>query len=93
MSFIYSLFSILTLYPLFIWVRKLSSSHYPYTRFGAIAVIVAFMVFHLHIFHMKAIPILGISVPEDNEFMSYAPYFFGLLVTFVSMAAFNSKGK
>ncbi len=51
------------------------------------------MVFHLHIFHMKTIPILGISVPENNEFMSYAPYFFGLLVTFVSMAAFNSKGK
>ncbi len=30
-------------------------------------------------------------MPEDNEFMSYAPYFFGLLVTFVSMAVFNSN--
>lgn len=93
MSYIYSIFSILTLYPLFIWVRKLSSSHYPYTRFGAIAVIGAFIVFHLHIFHMKTIPILGISVSEDNEFMSYAPYFFSLLVTIVSMMAFKSKGK
>ena len=91
MSYIYSLFSILTLYPLFIWVRKLSSSHYPYTRFGAIAVIGVIMVFHLHIFHMKTIPILGGAMPEDNEFMSYAPYFFGLLVTFVSMAVFNSN--
>jgi hypothetical protein len=51
------------------------------------------MVFHLQIFHMKTIPILGISVPEDNDFMSYAPYFFSLLVTIVSMMAFKSKGK
>lgn len=89
MSYLYSLFSVVTLWPLFLIVRKLSSSVYPYTRFGALVVITLFMVFHLYIFHFKEIPFLGVAVPEDNEFMVYAPFLYGLLCTIVSMKAFK----
>lgn len=51
------------------------------------------MIFHLHRFHKKTIHILGFSVPEYNEFMSNAPYFFRLLVTIVSIMAFKNKGE
>ncbi|MDQ9126284.1 hypothetical protein RDT67_07570 [Serratia fonticola] len=91
MSYTYSLFSILSMVPLFLIVKRLTSSDYPYTRFGAILVASLFMLFHIYVFNFQKIPVLGIAVPEDNEFMSYAPYLYGLLTAAVCAVAHNKS--
>ncbi|TQI82342.1 hypothetical protein FHU10_2686 [Serratia fonticola] len=91
MSYTYSLFSILSMVPLFLIVKRLTSSDYPYTRFYAILVASLFMLFHIYVFNFQEIPVLGIAVPEDNEFMSYAPYLYGLLTAAVCAVAHNKS--
>lgn len=93
MSYTYSLLSILSMVPLFLIVKRLTSSDYPYTRFCAILVASLFMLFHIYVFNFQTIPILGIAVPEDNEFMSYAPYLYGLLTAAVCAVAHNKSKK
>ncbi len=87
MNYLYSLFSIVTLWPLYLIIKGLTSSYYPYSRFYAILVASLFMLFHLYVFNFQLIPILGIAVPDDNEFMSYAPYLYGLLTAAVCAVA------
>lgn len=91
MNYQYSLFSIVTLWPLYLIIKGLTSSGYPYTRFCAILVASLFMFFHIYVFNFQTIPILGIAVPEDNEFMSFAPYFYGLLTAAVCAVAHNKS--
>jgi uncharacterized paraquat-inducible protein A len=91
MNYLYSLFSIVTLWPLYIIIKRLTTSDYPYTRFCAILIASLFMLFHIYVFNFQSIPILGIAVPEDHEFMSYAPYLYGLLTAAVCAVAHNKS--
>lgn len=87
----YSLFSIVILWPLYLIIKRLTSSYYLYTRFYAILIASLFMLFHVYVFNFQSIPILGIAVPDDNEFMSYAPYLYGLLTAAVCAVAHNKS--
>ncbi|MGF6190777.1 hypothetical protein ABIE12_002114 [Serratia sp. 509] len=91
MSYLYSLFSMVSLWPLYLIIKQLTSSCYPYTRSFAILVASLFMLFHIYAFNFQSIPILGIAVPDDNEFMSYAPYLYGLLTAAVCAVAHNKS--
>lgn len=94
MNYLYSLFSIVTLWPLYIIIKRLTTTDYPYTIFGAILLASLFMLFHIYVFNFQKNPVLDITVPEDNEFMSYAPYLYGLLTAAVCAVAHNkSKNK
>ncbi|CAI2028619.1 Uncharacterised protein [Serratia fonticola] len=91
MNYIYSLISIASIVPLYWLIKRLTSSDYPYTKFRAILVASLFMLFHIYVFNFQKIPVLGIAVPEDNEFMSYAPYLYGLLTAAVCAVAHNKS--
>lgn len=89
MNFVYSVISVLSMVPLYLIIKKLTSSYYPYTKFYAILVASLIMLFHLYVFNFQSIPILGIPVPEDNDFMTYAPYLYGLLTAVICAVAHN----
>ncbi|MCU1792014.1 hypothetical protein CUU52_03185 [Pectobacterium polaris] len=88
MTFLYIFFSIITLIPLYLSVKKLTSSIFVYARFAAILLATLFMCFHLYIFHAEEIPILGISI-KDNDFIFNSSFIFALLCAMTCAVAHN----
>ncbi|MBI0472835.1 hypothetical protein EXT68_05635 [Pectobacterium parmentieri] len=88
MAFLYAFFSTITLIPLYLFVKKLTSSEFVYTRLKAILLSTSFMCFHLYIFHAGKIPFVGISI-EDNDFIFYSSFIFALLCAITSAVAHN----
>ncbi|MFT8209498.1 MAG: hypothetical protein ACMZI0_00555 [Symbiopectobacterium sp.] len=91
MSYVYSFFSLISLIPLYFWVRKLTSSFYPITVFGGILVHSLYVLFHIIVLRTHQIPILGIPIAEDNDFMYYALLGFAILCAVVSMCAHGKE--
>ncbi|AFI90307.1 hypothetical protein EXT68_05650 [Pectobacterium parmentieri] len=88
MSWLYFLFSTIAIFPLYLSVKKLTSSHFIYTRFSSILLPTFFMCFHLYIFHAGKISFIGISI-EDNDFIFYSSFIFALLCAITSAVAHN----
>lgn len=91
MSYIYSIFSVITAVILYFSNRRLTSSYYPLHRFFGVILSFLFVLFHMIVLKMHVIPVLNIRVPEDNEFMQYGPLLYAFLCVIVSMLA-HGKG-
>lgn len=65
--------------------RRLTSSIYPLYVFYGICVSSAYILFQMIVLNAHEIPILRIKVPEEEEFMQYAPLIYSVLCAFVSM--------
>lgn len=74
--------------PLYILIKKLTSSNFIYSRLTAIILATIFMLFHLYIFHAGEIPILGISI-KDNDFIFNSSFIFALLCAMTCAVAHN----
>lgn len=87
-SVLYLLFSTISLVPLYSFVKKLTASEFIYNRFSAILLATVFMCFHLYIFHAEEIPILRISI-KDNEFIYNSSFIFSLLCATICAITHN----
>lgn len=92
MSYIYSLFSIIGLVFLYFSNKKLTSSYYPLHVFYGVMISALFVFFHMIVLNLHVIPIFGVPVSEDDDFMYYGPLLYALLCVIVSMLA-HGKGR
>ncbi|OCQ51925.1 hypothetical protein Ppb6_03040 [Photorhabdus australis subsp. thailandensis] len=69
-DYLYIIFSLLALYPLYIAFKKLLTPYDVYINYSSVLLMMASNIFHLHVFHTGQIPFLGVSV-SDNDFMLY----------------------
>lgn len=93
MSYTYSVLSIISLVILYFSNRKLTSSYYPLHVFYGVMISALFVLFHMIVLRAHVIPVLGIPVPEDDDFMYYGPLFYALLCVIVSMVAHGKDRK
>lgn len=92
MRYIYSIFSIIGLVILYFANRRLTSSYYPLHNFYGVMISFLFVLFNMIVLRVHVIPILGIPVPEDDDFMYYGPLIYALLCVVISMLA-HGKGR
>lgn len=93
MSYIYSFFSFLALFPLYMVNKKLTSSYYPITVFYGIVISLSCIFFHVSIFRNHEIPILKMSFPEDECFIDYVALGFAILCNIVMMISHGKDRK
>ncbi len=85
-DYLYIIFSLLALYPLYIAFKKLLTPYDVYINYSSVLLMMASNIFHLHVFHTGQIPFLGVSV-SDNDFMLYTSFALSFSCTITFMIA------
>ncbi len=85
-DYLYIIFSLLALYPLYFAFKKLLIPYDVYINLLAILLMMASDLFHLHVFHTGSIPFFGVSTSYDY-FIIYSSITLAILCNITFMIA------
>ncbi|MBS9426476.1 hypothetical protein EAE90_23535 [Photorhabdus caribbeanensis] len=85
-DYLYVIFSLLALYPLYCAFKKLLIPYDVYINLLAILLMMASNIFHLNVAYTGQIPFLSVST-SDNDFMLYTSFILSFLCTITFMIA------
>ncbi|TDB62567.1 hypothetical protein C5467_02250 [Photorhabdus khanii subsp. guanajuatensis] len=92
MGYVYIIFSLFILYPLYFTFKKLLMSYSVYVNFSAVLLLIAFIAFHLYIFNFDYIPFFGVST-SDDDFVFYSSIVLAILCSITYMIAHDRSRK
>ncbi len=85
-DYLYVIFSLLALYPLYCAFKKLLTPYDVYINFSSVLLMIASNLFHIHVFYTNQIPFLGVSI-SNNDFIIYTSFTLSWLCTIIFMIA------
>ncbi len=85
-DYLYIIFSLLGLYPLYCTFKKLLIPYDVYINLLAVLLMMASNIFYLNVAYTGRIPFLSVST-SDNDFMLYTSFILSFLCTITFMIA------